>query len=187
MFLPAKRAGAINIRFDQHKLARWFAALATAGALTAFAASPDVVDHAFSFNTRYDDQDAEVLDYRYGKSRLPVRAPEQAVREGKAFRSTNVNGPMLRGDFLYVKWRSLSTGREYEDTVDLRQRLPDDIANHRIHFIVKGAQLYVYLISPRRRPPDAPADGPRMYRNLESRLIYPDPPQPELPASKGSP
>lgn len=54
-------------RFCPHIFMHWLLALATACALTACAATPDVVDHAFSFSTRYDNQDAEVLDYRYGQ------------------------------------------------------------------------------------------------------------------------
>jgi len=81
---------------------------------------------------------------------------------------------MLRGDFLYVKWRIKSTGQVYEDTVDLRRRLPADITDHRIHFIVKGPQLYVYLITPERRPPDMPPNGPRPYQYLKTITIYPD-------------
>src|SRR4051794_41049678 len=77
--------------------------------LVACAASQNVVDHAFSFDTRYDAQDAEVLDYRYGSSSLPVRAPDSAVRDGKPIAQTNVHGPMLRGDSLYVKWRNKAT------------------------------------------------------------------------------
>lgn len=161
-----------------HIYMHWILVLATAFALNAFAADPAVVDHAFSFNTRYDDQDAEVLDYRYGMSKLPVKAPEQAVREGKPLLSTNVHGPMLRGDLLYVKWRNKSSGQIYEDTVDLRQRLPANIIDHRIHFIIKGAQLYVYLISMKERhPPDIPSTGPEMYDHLKVIEIYPDQPK----------
>ena len=151
-------------------------ALIMAYALTGCAATPDIVDHAFSFNTRYDDQNAAVLDYRYGASRLPVQAPEAAVKEGTGLLSTNVNGPMLRGDSLYVKWRDERTGQVYEDTVDLRQRLPAEMTSYRIHFIVKGRQLYVYLISPEPRPQNMAGTGPRMYRDLKSTLIYPDKP-----------
>ena len=146
--------------------------------LAGCATNPGVVDQAFSFDVRYDDQDAEVLDYRYGDSKLPVRAPAAAVMEGKPLYQTNVHGPMLRGDFLYVKWRNKVTGQVYEDTVDLRRRLPLNITDDRIHFMIKGPQLYVYLISPKPRPPDMPARGPRMYRDLESTLIYPDKPGP---------
>jgi hypothetical protein len=164
-------------RFCRRLIMSWVIAVAATCALAAYAAAGDVVDHAFSFNTRYDNQDAAVLDYRYGESSLPVRAPEQAVREGKALMSTNVNGPMLRGDSLYVKWRNERTGQVYEDTVDLRQRLPAEIAGCRIHFIIRGSQLYVYLISPEPAAQNTQAIGPRMYRDLKSTLIYPDKPK----------
>jgi hypothetical protein len=136
--------------------------------------SAGVVDHAFSFDVRYDSQDAEVLDYRYGASRLPVRAPADAVAQGKPLYQANVSGPMQLGDSLYVKWRNSATGSVYEDTVDLRPRLPADMTGRRIHFSVKGPQLYVYLIAPVPRPPDKPVDGPRMYRDRDSIQIYPD-------------
>jgi len=61
---------------------------------------------------------------------------------------------MLPGDSLYVKWRIKSTSEVYDDTVDLKSRLPEDIANNRIHFIIKGSQLYVYLITPERLHPN---------------------------------
>src|SRR5262245_28828599 len=105
---------------------------ALAVVLIAATANAEVVDHAFGFDMRYDDQDAEVLDYRYGDSKSPVRAPEPAVSEGRTFVSANVNGPMLRGDSLYVKWRDKATGEVREETVDLSRRLPADLAGARI-------------------------------------------------------
>lgn len=81
---------------------------------------------------------------------------------------------MLRGEFLYVKWRLKSTGQIYEDNVDLRQRLPTDIKDHRIHFAINGTQLYIYLIAPERRAKDMPAIGPEMYRYRKTTMIYPD-------------
>lgn len=97
---------------------------------------------------------------------------------------------MLRGDFLYVKWRLKQTGEVYEDTVDLKSRLPADITDHRIHFVIRGPQLYVYLISPERLNPnpcpsqealrklaktEAPGDRIfRMYCNLKITTLYPD-------------
>lgn len=147
--------------------------------MTAHAAADEVVDHAFGFDMWYDGQDAEVLDYSYGDSNLPVRAPAAAVREDKPLMSANVRGPMRRGESLYVKWRIKSTGSVFEDTVDLRGRLPADLAGHRIHVMVRGAQLFVYLVALReRRAPDAPVVGPRMYRSFKTVMIYPDPPKP---------
>jgi len=146
-------------------------------ALISCATNAEVVDHAFSFDMRYDGQDAEVLDYRYGASKLPVRAPEAAVSEGRPLYQTNVHGPMLRGDSLYVKWRDKSNGKVYEDTVDLRHRLPADMTDKRIHFMTRGPQLYVYLISSGPKSANSAAGGPRMYRDRETTLIYPDKPQ----------
>lgn len=134
----------------------------------------DIVDHAFGFDMAYDDQDAVVLDYRYGESKNPVHAQEWAVREGKEISFDGVNGPMSRGDFLYVKWKNKLTGKVYEETVDLRQWLPRDIERHRVHFMIWGAQLYVYLVSPEKRPPDMPEIGPRKYSHRKVFQIYPD-------------
>jgi len=145
-------------------------------ALISCATNAEVVDHAFSFDMRYDGQDAEVLDYRYGASKLPVRAPEAAVSEGKPLYQANVHGPMLRGDSLYVKWRDKASGKVYEDTVDLRHRLPANMTDKRIHFMTRGSQLYVYLISSVPKSANSVTGGPRMYRDLDTSLIYPDKP-----------
>lgn len=137
----------------------------------------NVVVHSFSFDTLYDDQDAEIIDYRYGTSTLPVSTSESAVNDGRGFTFNNVSGPMAKGDSLYVKWRNKSTGLIHEDTVDLRPRLPADITNNRIHFIVRGARLYVYLVTPDRRRPEDPPNGPGMYRHLKVITLYPDTPE----------
>ena len=168
-----------SMRFPENPV---FAALRALGAALAIAlalctcavAQTAPTDHAFGFDMRYDDQDAEVLDYRYGDSNLPVRAPESAVREGKTFAFAGVHGPLLRGDFLYVKWRTRGSGEVYEDTVDLRRRLPADVTGYRIHVIIRGPQLYVYLVSPQRRPADMPPKGPEIYNYRIVTTIYPD-------------
>jgi hypothetical protein len=144
--------------------------------LAACASGGGVFVHSFSFDTLKDGQDAEIIDYRYGTSKLPVRAPEWAVKEGKTLTFNNVSGAMAKGDSIYVKWRIHSTGQIYEDAVDLRQRLPADVTDHRIHFIVRGPQLYVYLVTPEQRRPDSPPNGPSMYSNLRVITIYPDAP-----------
>ena len=135
-----------------------------------------VVNHSFGFDTRRDGQDALILDYRYGTSKLPVRAPEAAVQRGETFTFNSVTGPMVRGDSLYVKWRIKTTGQIYEDTVDLRNRLPEDITDHKVYFMVKGSQLIVYLIPPdtKKRPPNKEPTGPRAYSHLDVVTIYPD-------------
>lgn len=142
--------------------------------LTACAAGSNVFVHSFSFDTLKDDQGAEILDFRYGTSKLPVKAPEWAVKEGKVLTFNNVSGAMVKGDSLYVKWRIKNTGRIYEETADLRQRLPIDITGYRIHFIVRGPQLYVYLVSPEMRSQNTLPIGPEIYSHLKVVQIYPD-------------
>jgi hypothetical protein len=143
--------------------------------LSSCGANPRLVDHSFSFNAVWDSPNIEVLNYRYGDSKQPgARPPEWALQGGKVAQRTGISGPMLLGEDLYVKWKIKSTGEVFEDTVDLRKRLPDDIAQHHVYFIVKESQLYVYLISPERRPVELPPNGPRAYQHLKAVSIYPD-------------
>lgn len=145
----------------------------------AAAADPDTVDHAFGFDMRRDKQhDVEVLDYRYGESGAALRASPADVVAGKTFVFEGVRGPMPRGESLYVKWRLKSTGQVFEDTVDLRSRLPADLAGSRIYFLIRGPQLHVYLITPMRRPADEPPNGPHTYRSRKIFTLYPDRPNP---------
>ena len=151
----------------------WLAILAIAALVSACAGN--IVDHSFAFDMREDNQDAQVLDYRYGESKLPVFANRERVAAGEVFGFEGVTGPMLRGDFLYVKWRNKESGKIYEDTVDLRKRLPADIAEHKIYFMIRGSQLYVYLIPPRenKRPKEKPPVGPSTYDYRDTVEIYP--------------
>ncbi len=122
---------------------------------TACATSPRLVYHSFSFDARWDSPDAEILNYRYGDSKHPGARPRAySLEKNNIPQQAGITGKMLRGDRLFVKWRIKSTGEIYEDTVDLRSRLPADISRHRITFIVNSSQLYVYLISPKKKVPN---------------------------------
>lgn len=176
---------------------RWLASLILGVALVglpACATGPKLTDHAFEFNASSDSPGVEILNYQYGNSNLPgTRLPPALLREGGVSGGTGINGPMPRGDSLYVKWRIKSTGEVFEDTVDLKRRLPADITRHRIYFIVKGSQLYVYLISPEKLNPNpcpsreelrrlGKADSPddRIFSTfcyLKITRIYPDQPE----------
>lgn len=157
--------------------ARWVFTIVALLLAVGCSTGPRVVDHAFSFDAYSDSPDIELLDYRYGDSRLPGTSNLEELREREeAPLRINVNGPMRLGDSLYVKWRVKKTGEVFEDTVDLRRRLPSDITDHRIYFLIKGPQLYVYLIPPKskKRPVGAPPNGPREYQDLDVKTIYPD-------------
>lgn len=141
----------------------WLLFALIVAASSACATNPKLTTHAFSFDALRDSPDAEILDYQYGDSNiLAARASQHSLENGTVRQTANINGPFLRGDLLYVKWRIKTSGKMYEDTVDLRSRLPADVTNHRIYFVIKGEQLYVYLILPERKdgcPPDITVPG----------------------------
>lgn len=164
--------------FWRRLVTHWLGASVFAFAIAACSANQGIVTHAFGFNAIQDSPDIEVLDYRYGNSKQPgARPPAWALRENRVAQGTTTSGEMLRGDELHVKWRIKSTGTIREDSVDLRNRLPENIKDHRIYFIVKDTQLYVYLITPERRPPDMPPNGPRQTQYLKTITLYPDQPK----------
>lgn len=128
----------------------------------AVGCAPTIVQHAFSFNTS-DAPGVEILGYRYGDSRQPG-ARDVVESGGQVRQSLNIIGEIRRPDSLYVRWLDLTTGKIYEDTVDLARLLPRDIAEHRIHFTVRGPQLFVYLITPQLRSLTDPPVGPRAFQ-----------------------
>ena len=147
-------------------------------ALAACAAGPDVVNHTFEFNALRDSPGIEILDHRYGDSKFPGASnPEHLLKLGEALQRTGITGEMNRPDRLYVKSRVMAENKVYEDTVDLRKRLPRNITDCTVYFMVEGPQLYVYLIHPERRPEGAPSSGPRQYRGRKVTTLYPDQPK----------
>lgn len=114
----------------------------------ACATGTDLTLHTFEFNAMWDSPDVTLLDYRYGDTKQPGARPSNHMREiGKIAQQTQIYGAMVRGDDLYVKWRIKSTGEVFEDTVDLKSRLPRNIANNRLRFIANGHNLNVYLVT----------------------------------------
>jgi hypothetical protein len=143
-------------------------------ALAACASRGDVVRHGFGFDFIDDSPEAVLLDYRYGQSRNPVRNPVAMANRGESNQGNGVFGEMLRGDELYVKWRLKETGQVFEDTVDLKSRLPADIENCDVYFLVRGSQLYVYLITPQKREKGEPINGPKKWSSRRILTLYPD-------------
>lgn len=122
----------------------------------------------------------ELLEYSYGDGSRMLRnsifTPRSPVFEGMSSLppSTGVSGPMPVGDFLFVKWRIKSTGEVFEDRVDLRQRLPKDMTDHGLTFVIEGRQLYVYVITPKVRNSDLPPNKKTSSsRYRETFEIYP--------------
>ena len=149
---------------------RWYvAAFAVLVLLTACASN--LAMHSFSFDAR-EEPGIEILDYRYGESRQPgARADPSTTRVRQA---VDIIGEMRRPDVLYVRWRDATSGKVYEDTVDFARLLPRDITNHRIHFSIRGPQLFVYLITPQRRMPSDHPVGPLEYRYRKTIILAAD-------------
>lgn len=150
--------------------------------LTACAGGPnaqnELVFHSFEFDVSQDSPNAELIDYRYGSSRdVGVANTESQRLRGTSRQRASMSGGMHRGDDLYVKWRLKDTGKVYEDTVDLKSRLPRSIKRQNIYFIIDGEQLYVYLISfdPVRgylTKDEAEADNRAMEKTRHKSLRY---------------
>lgn len=141
-------------------MALWLAVL-----LAACASGPKLVSHGFSFNGLHDKwiESVDLLAYAYGDRYYRVRDdlehPRSSLFAGKASLppGNSVDGPMPVGEFLYVKWRVKASGEVLEQRVDLRDRLPRDMTDHELTFVIDGRQLFVYVVTPRRkRSFDAP-------------------------------
>jgi hypothetical protein len=103
-------------------------------------------NHAFGYEARRDSPEIEILAYYYGSIRKDAFALKQI--DGKFPQSFGSWTPGPSADELYVKWRIKNTGEVLEDLVVLKGRLPDSIENHRVHVVVRGRQLWVYLMMP---------------------------------------
>lgn len=144
---------------------------------------PQFAFHSFMYDPAVDMPQVELLDCLYGTG-LGAHT-QQEVDAGQARRGECITGggSMPIGDFLYVKWRDKASGKEYEDRVDLRKRLPSpkEMDRTTIYFLIDENQLYVYLV-PREewdtklnhRPEGKPANGPEGSQYLDVRTLYPD-------------
>lgn len=161
-------------------LVRRLAALVLMLTLAACASTPQLVPHAFNFEGWNDGwaKEADLLEYAYGDAYAPVR---DKSRDGSGIGySWGVNGPMPVGEFLYVKWRLKATGEVIEQKVDLRHRLPRDMTDHELTFVIDGRQLYLYVVTPKRRKSQDRAPVLRTWRSkfAVAYEIYPTLSQP---------
>ena len=104
-----------------------------------------VVNHGFEFNAHIDSPDIEILNYEYS-TRKPRREDLMGVDGNKVAQASHISGGFPRGDFVYMKWRLRSTGEEFEERVDIRNRLPVDIKDKKIYCVIDGSRLYILLI-----------------------------------------
>jgi hypothetical protein len=164
------------------RCARGLAALGLWAVLAGCATGPKLVPHAFNFNGWSDGwaQTVVLLEFRYGDQYLPTQAASRGGR-GIGY-SDGVNGPMPVGEFLYVKWRLKASDEVLEQRVDLRERLPRDMTDHELTFVIDGQQLYVYVVTPQDHPSSVKQ---RTHRTWLSRfnVAYEIYPSQEIPPS----
>ncbi len=128
--------------------------------------------YTFEFDERGEDTGIKVLDWKLGDAPLSFM---HAPISGPVPQTDNATGKMPVADFLYFKWRVLSTGRIYEDKLDLRSRLPSDMNDKTLHFAVEGSQLIVYLIFNKEgNKPGSPDCPVHLYFHNKCTRIYPD-------------
>lgn len=132
-------------------------------------------EYQFTFGGAGENQGVEILNYRYGNSKMAFTSPADwelakghIAQGGGAYAHFKVDTP------LYVKWRVLSTGKEYSDTVDLKGRLPSDMSNKNLHFTIQTTQLNVYVIEKHGHKPEGPDCPVRTYFDHGCTRIYPD-------------
>ena len=151
--------------------------------------------HGLSYNQAVDMPQVDILDCLYGDGLGAHTQKEVDAGQARRGECGNMFGDMPVGDFLYVKWRDKATGKEYEDKVDLRKRLPSakEMYGTRVYFLIDENQLYVYLIPSRdwdskrnHLPPGQTANGPDIYRYLDVKTLYPDNAPPKVRGGRPS-
>lgn len=141
---------------------------------------PRMAMYSFDFGSAgtSENTDVEILNYKYGDSHLPgTYVEDERVATGHIQQRHGTYGRMPVDGSLYVKWRVVSTGKVYEETADLKGRLPSDMNGKIVHFTIVGSQLYVYVIEGNnstqlhaKGAPDCPVP---VYSDLKCSRIYP--------------
>lgn len=144
----------------------------------------EVIDHAFELNKGEFDGKAgvervQILDFIYGNpDGYAVRNFPEYKARGECVQGTSRgNLGITRKDLkvFYVKWLDKVTGKVNEVAIDLQKKLPKDFSpEYRFFASFKQGQLYVYVITPEKRAPNEPPQGPRAYDDLKMLLLYPE-------------
>ncbi len=125
--------------------------------MSGCATTPHQVFHSFTFDGWNDgwytgpQSNVQLQEYSYGAQYHMVR---KKVQPGELFLPprTSINGPMPVGEFLYVRWLLKDSQEMIEHRIDLRDRLPRDMQNKTVTFVIDGKQLYVYLVTSQPKP-----------------------------------
>lgn len=148
-----------------------------------------VVAHGVDADFGRDSPNLVVDEFHYGQSKGP--GMHMMNEDGRGTGNPSSYGETLMPDEVLVKWHDTTTGKSYEDKVDMRKRLgsPSDLKGKHVYFLIDQFenQLYIYLVpdikiddgSTKRKPGTLP-NGPSIFADLDVKTIYPDnsPPRP---------
>lgn len=144
----------------------------------------ELIDHAFALNTWEFDGKAgtervELLDFLYGNpDGYAVRNYPEYKARGECVQGTsggNIGTKRKDLKIFYVKWLDKATNEVHEVTLDLTKKLPKDFSrDHRFLASFKKGQLYAYVITPERRSPNEPRNGPEAYDYRKVLTVYPE-------------
>lgn len=148
-------------------------------ALHGCAIGPRQVFHSFDFDGWNDgwysgpQSNVQLQEYSYGDQYHMVRDKVKPGQDRVPPR-TSVSGPMPVGEFLYVRWLLKDSGEMVEHRVDLRGRLPRDMNNKRVTFVIEGKALFVYLVTDKGKAYGTPPVTKTWRSNLyDTYEIYP--------------
>jgi hypothetical protein len=152
-------------------LIAWLAILVLT--LSACAAPEKTALHSLIYVAAEDSPNQTLLAYRYGPAD-PARGWSVQERAGSlSLPRIGVSGYLPVPEVLYVKWRSNASGREHEQTIDLRGRLPADLDGRRIGFILDEGTASVWIESLEGPRPGEAFIGPRSFRPFQGIRIAP--------------
>ncbi len=140
-------------------------------ALAGCASTPNMTSQSFSCDMWMDGwgTQATLLAYSYG-DKEPMLRRQASDETGLACTGT-MYMQMPTAEFLYVKWRLKATGEMIEERVDLRGRLPRDMREQEVTFVIDGRQLYVYLVTSTRITQNLPKAPKKTWRS-RYRVAY---------------
>jgi hypothetical protein len=122
----------------------------------------------FAFDTLDRKPLVEVAEYEYGA----VNSKNVSTRP--PYRSENIIGPMIVGDFLYVRWRRIDNQALYSRRVDLKPLLPASMEDKGLVLVFEDSELFIFLQDMTQyRKPNEPIVGPFIAQTYITKQIYP--------------
>lgn len=106
---------------------------------------PQFATYSTQFS-RWDRPTITVIDYQYSANgKVFEQWSESLKAEGRNPGEGGYYGYRPVVEKLYVKWKLLATGEVFEETADLREKLPQSMEQKKLHFIVWDKTLHIYI------------------------------------------